>query len=239
MGLLSRMSTMFKAKVSHALDQAENPEETLDYSYQKQLELLQNVRRGLADVVSSKKRLEMQAAQLEQNAGKLEEEAKQALTMQREDLATAALQRKQAIQSQLDGLHSQLASLEQQQAKLTDTERALTTKVESFRPQKEVIKAQYSAAQAQVKIGEATSGLSEQFADVGLAVQRAKDRTEQMQARASAINELVDAGTLQDALDPDASQDDIQKQLNKLSADQNVTAELERLKAQTAGGGGS
>ena len=67
--------------------------------------------------------------------------------------------------------------LEAQQQKLIEGERTLQAKVESFRTQKEVIKAQYSAAEAQVRIGEAATGIGEQMADVGLAIQRAKDKT--------------------------------------------------------------
>ena len=87
------------------------------------------------------------------------------------------------MQAQLDGIMQQGQQLEAQQQKLIEGERTLQTKVESFRTQKEVIKAQYSAAEAQVRIGEAATGIGEQMADVGLAIQRAKDKTEQMQAR--------------------------------------------------------
>ena len=59
-GLWQRFMLIFKSKASRALDRAENPNETLDYSYEKQLELLQNVKRGVADVVTSKKRLQLQ-----------------------------------------------------------------------------------------------------------------------------------------------------------------------------------
>ena len=88
--------------------------------------------------------------------------------------------------------------LEAQQQKLIEGQKTLQTKVESFRTQKEVIKAQYSAAEAQVRIGEAATGIGEEMADVGLAIQRAKDKTEQMQARASAVEELTASGALED-----------------------------------------
>lgn len=232
MGLMARMSTIFKSKVSKALDSVEDPRETLDYSYQRQLEQLQNVRRGVADVVTSKKRIELQAAKLESQAKQWEQDARDALAQGREDLAKEALTRKQSAQQQLDGLHSQLADLEKEQAKLVKVEQQLATKVDSFRSQKEVIKAQYSAAEAQVKIGEAASGLSEEMADVGLAMQRAKDKTESMQARASAIDELLDNGTLDDAM---SSGDHLADELNKMKATQGVDADLARLKQEVGG----
>jgi phage shock protein A len=231
MGILSRMSTIFKSKMNQTLDKIEDPRQTLEYSYQKQLELLQNVKRGLADVVASKKRLELQADKLRQQAAELEDQAKQALAVGREDLARQALERKQTYSGQLDGLEPQIADLQKEQDKLTAAEQRLTTKVESFRSQKEVIKAQYTAAQASVKIGEAATGLSEEMADVGLSMQRAQDKTESMRARASAIDELVEQGTLQDG---GVSTDPVASELGKVKAKANVESDLARLKAQVS-----
>ena len=193
-GLTGRMSTVVKAKVSKLLDRAEDPAETLDYSYQKQLELLQNVKRGIADVVTSKKRIQLQEATLQQQIVKLDTQARQALAAGQEDLAKIALERKQNVQTELQSLDQQVAELEDQQAKLTDSERKLRTKIEAFRTKKEVIKAQYSAAEAQVRISEAATGVGEQMADVGLAMQRAIDKTENMKARAGAVQELEASG---------------------------------------------
>src|ERR671937_1423018 len=198
MGLLSRAGEIIKAKFNALLNRAENPQETLDYSYEKQLTSLQNVKRGIADVVTAKKRLQLQTQQLEQNVVKLDTQARQAVAAGREDLARQALERKSGIQQQLQGLDTQIQQLEQQQEKLVANEQQLQTRIEQFRSQKEVIKAQYSAAEAQVRIGEAATGIGRQLEDTGLAVQRAKDKTEQMQARASAIDELVASGDLED-----------------------------------------
>src|SRR5881409_3182423 len=197
-GLMSRASTIIKTKLWKLLDRAEDPAETLDYSYERQLELLQNVKRGIADVVTSKKRLELQETQLQQSIVKLESQAREALAAGREDLARQALERKSGLQQQLQSLDQQTQQLQQQQEKLVTSEKALSAKVEAFRTQKETIKAQYSAAEAQVKIGEAATGIGEEMADTGLAIERARDKTEQMQARAAAVDELVDSGTLED-----------------------------------------
>ncbi|MCL8208842.1 MAG: PspA/IM30 family protein [Actinomycetia bacterium] len=232
MGLMARMSTIFKAKVSKVLDQVEDPRETLEYSYQRQLEQLQQVRRGVADVVTSKKRIELQAARLQEQVQKWEEDARTALAQGREDLAREALTRRETARQQLEGLHAQIADLEKEEAKLVTLEQKLSAKVEAFRTQKEVIKAKYSAAEAQVKIGEAASGLSEEMADVGLAMQRAQDKTEAMQARAQAIDELLANGTLED---PTTTGDRLQDELNRVKAGQNIEAELARLKQEVGG----
>ena len=232
-GLMSRLATVIGAKLSKLLGQAEDPGETLDYSYEKQLQLLQNVKRGVADVVTSKKRLQLQTDQLEQSVVKLETQARQALAAGREDLARQALERKAAVQSQLQDLDGQIQQLEAQQEKLVASERQLSTKIESFRSQKETIKAQYSAAEAQVRISEAATGIGEQMADTGLAIQRAKDKTQQMQARAGALEELVESGALDDFTSDDTALD---RELAQIASSSNVDQELERMKAEVGAG---
>src|SRR4051795_7413417 len=226
-GLMERTMTIIKAKYSKLLNRAEKPSETLDYSYERQLELLQNVKRGVADVVTAKKRLQLQTQTLEQNVVKLDSQARQAVSQGREDLARQALERKSAVQQQLQGLDGQVAGLEEQQAKLVASEKQLSAKIEAFRSQKEVIKAQYSAAEAQVRIGEAATGIGEQMADTGLAIQRAKDKTEQMQARASAIEELTESGALDDFTSDSTALD---RELSQMSQQGQVDRELEAMK---------
>jgi phage shock protein A len=233
-GLFSRFATVVKAKLSKLLDRAEDPTETLDYSYEQQLRLLQDVKRGVVDVTTSKKRLTMQTAQLEQNVVKLETQARDALAAGREDLARQALERKALVQRQLQDLDAQVAQLGDQQDKLVSSEKQLQAKIEAFRSQKEVIKAQYSAAEAQVRIGEAATGIGDQMADTGLAIQRAKDKTEQMQARASAVEELIEAGTLEDFTGGDRTQ--LDRELEQIQATNQVDRELERLKAEVGPG---
>ncbi len=232
-GLMARMSLIFKAKFSKALDKAENPNETLDYSYEEQLRQLQNVKRGIADVTTAKKRLELQYTSMQQQVDKLDGQARDALKANREDLAREALTRKTTVQAQLESIMVQGQQLEAQQQKMIEGERTLSAKVEAFRTQKEVIKAQYNAAEAQVRIGEAATGIGEQMADVGMAVQRAKDKTEQLQARASAIDELTAAGSLEDFT---SSSDDIDRQLQQISHGSQVDDELAKMKAELGGG---
>jgi phage shock protein A len=237
-GLSGRMSTVVKAKISKLLDKAEDPSETLDYSYQKQIELLQNVKKGIADVVTSKKRLQLQEEKLKQQVVKLDTQARQALSAGQEDLARTALERKNVIQTELQSLDTQIAQLEQQQEQMTASEQKLRTKLEQFRSKKEVIKAQYSAAEAQVRISEAATGVGEEMADVGLAMQRALDKTENMKARADAVQELESAGTFEDltALDSGGGNDDIDRQLAQLSSSSEVDDELSKMKAELGSG---
>jgi phage shock protein A len=231
-GLTGRMSTVVKAKVSKLLDRAEDPAETLDYSYQKQVEQLQNVKKGIADVVTAKKRLQMQESSLQQSLVKLDTQARQALSQGNEELARAALERKNVAQTELQSLDTQVTELEAQQQKLTDSEKQLRAKIEAFRTKKEVIKAQYSAAEAQVRISEAATGVGEQMADVGLAMQRAVDKTENMRARADAVQELEAAGTFDDVTQLGSGEDDIDRQLKSLSSQSAVDDELAKMKGE-------
>src|SRR5262249_2584814 len=219
-------------------DRGEDPAETLDYSYQKQVEQLQNVKKGIADVVTAKKRLQMQESSLQQSLVKLDTQARQALSSGQEDLARQALERKNVAQTELQSLDTQVSELEDQQQKLTDSEQKLRAKIESFRTKKEVMKAQYSAAEAQVRISEAATGVGEQMADVGLAMQRAADKTEQMRARADAVAELEAAGTFDDLTTLGTGQDDIDRQLAELSSSSQVNDELAKMKAELGQGSG-
>jgi phage shock protein A len=235
-GMSGRMSTVIKAKISKLLDKAEDPGETLDYSYTRQLESLQQVKKGIADVVTAKKRLGMQAQKLEQSVVKLDTQARQALAQGNEPLARTALERKTLAQTELQSLDQQVAELQSQQDKLTESEKRLRTKIEAFRTKKEVIKAQYSAAEAQVRISEAATGVGEEMADVGLAMQRAVDKTEDMKARASAVEELEEAGTFEDLTQLGSGQDDIDRELAQLGTGGMVDDELAKMKAELGSG---
>src|SRR6266571_3102022 len=119
MGVMKRVSLVFKAKANRALDKMEDPREMLDYSYQRQLELLTKVRRGVADVATSRKRMEMQVAQLENQAAKLQGQAEKSIEMGREDLAREALTRKSGLNAQIESVKAQVAQLQGEEEKLT------------------------------------------------------------------------------------------------------------------------
>jgi phage shock protein A len=234
MGLWQRFTMIFKSKANRALDRAEDPRETLDYSYEKQLELLQKVRRGVADVATSRKRLELQIQGLAQQEAKLEQQARTALGQGREDLAREALTRRSGLHQQIADLQAQLAQLAEQEEKLTVAAQQLQTKVEQFRTRKETIKATYSAAEAQTKINEAFTGISSELGDVGLAIQRAEDKTAQMQARAGAIDELMASGALEDV--SGMGKDSLTLELERMASESEVESQLAALKHEVGPG---
>jgi len=232
MSILRRMSDVFQQKVSAAVDKAEDPSQALDLSYQKQLEALQQARRSVADVLTSEKRLELQADQLTQSIAKLQGQARTALGQGKEDLAREALTRAQLAQTQLDGLTQQIVAVKQQEQKLEITVQKLQARIETFRMQRDTMKAQYQAAKASTNVAETATGLSEQMADVSMMVDRSRDKIAQMQARSAAVGQLLDSGVLDD---PGASGgDDIDRQLGSGSGDAAVQAQLDAMKQQMA-----
>jgi len=222
------MELVVKSKANKLLDRYEDPRETLDYSYQKQLELLQQVKRSTATVITAKKRLELQRMKLQQNIQKLDSQARDAVNAGRDDLARLVLERKTNNTIEIENLTTQIQEQEIEQEKLINTEKKLSAKINAFRTKKETIKAQYTAAEAQVKVKEAVTGISEEMADVGFAIERAEEKTETMRAKSSALDEMVELG----ALDEIGGEDEIERELKKMKTTTGVDDELAKLKVE-------
>jgi phage shock protein A len=220
---------VIKQKANIIIDKYEDPREALDYSYTKQNELLNKLRRDIAEVVTAKRRLEMQKAKLWDNIRTLDEQARRSIDAEREDLAKLALERKNANLMQLQGLDKQIAEMLSEQEKLEQTEKRLSTKVEEFKSKKEVIKAQYSAAEAQVRIKENVTGISEEMTDIGMSLSKAEEKTEKMKAKSGALDEMIDSGVLTDYT---SSKDSIEKELEQITLKGSVDEELAKLKAE-------
>jgi len=238
MSLWSRFLNLFRMRASAALDKAEDPGQVMDYSYGKQLEQLQQLRRSIAEVVTNEKRLDLLQSQVQQQINKLDQQAMQALQANREDLARMALQRKDGLVAQISGYEQQIAQLRAQEENLIAMERKISSRVEAFRTQKEMVKAQYGAAQAQVKINEAVTGISQEMTEMNLAMQRAQDKVLTMQSRANAMETLIEQGTLSEqGLLGSGSGDTLDRQLQQISSQQNVEAQLQAMKQQLQLGG--
>jgi phage shock protein A len=229
MTLFQRAHDIVAAKTNKALDAAEKPDEMLDYSYEQMLDQITKVRRALVDIAASRKQIELQEQQLQHSVDHLNDQAKAALAEGKEDLAREALSRKAAAQQQIDGLEPQHQQLTEQEQKLEQTLSALQDRVNKFRTQKETLKAQYTAAQAMTSVNESVAGISSTLGDSGAELQRAQDKISTMQARAGALDELLQSGVLEDV---GGDTDDIQKELDQAGQDAEVDKELAALKAQ-------
>src|ERR671932_104151 len=230
---MNRISTVVKQKVSTLLDKYEDPKDALDYSYTKQTEMLNKLRRDIAEVITAKKRLGMQKAKLLDNIRTLDEQSRRAIDTDREDLARLALERKNVNLLQVQNLEKQIAEMQTDQEKLEQTEKRLSTKVEEFNSKKEVIKAQCSAAEAEVRIKESVTGISEEMTDVGISMNKAEEKTEKMKAKSQALDEMIDSGVLTDYTS--STSDDggsIEKELEDVVSRESVDQELAKLKAE-------
>jgi phage shock protein A len=227
--MFNRLRLSLKAKISRRLDRAENPGEILDYSYQRQVEQLHHMRRGVADLVTAKKHVERQRDRHQDQFLKLHNGARKALELGREDIARQALERQQRVGQELIGLNQQVSELERQQAQMVARERDTRAKLERFRSRKEITKAQYAAAKAQLAISEGVAGLSSQLRDAGLSIQRTMDKVEEMNLRADVLEELERAGTLAPI---GSGEDDIDRQLRAMSSGGSIDAEISRLRGE-------
>jgi phage shock protein A len=233
MTLFQRAHNILAAKANKALDAAEKPDEMLDLSYEQMLDHITKVRQALVTIAASRKQIELQEAQLQHSVDHLQDQAKAALSMGKEDLAREALSRKSAAQAQIDGMETQHQQLTEEEDKLTQTLQALQQRVNQFRTQKETLKAQYAAASATASVNESVAGISGTLGDSGAALQRAQDKIANMQARAGALDELLQSGVLEDV---GGGNDDIQKELDEAGSSADVDRELAALKAQIGPG---
>ena len=231
MSLLGRIAFAVRAKLNALLNRASDPSSELDYSYEQLRDELQRVTRGIADVTTQKKRLEIHRRRLRENVEKYDGQAREALRQDREDLARRALEKKQAHVSQITELTGQIETLQGTQDRLVGKRAELSSQIEQFRTHKETVKARYEAAEASARVSEAFTGVGDTMEDVSRAMERATERTERMEARAAALEELEATGQLENVLDDG---DDIDRELDRLSSERSVENELETLRAQLA-----
>jgi len=225
MSILSRVLLLLRIRSSSALDSVEDPRQVLDYAYSQQQEMLRKLRGGLVEVATAKQQLSRQAQLLAQRIPAMEEQARRAVEHGREDLARVALERKHSAAAELEGLGRQLAEVADEESKLTAAERRLAARIEEFRIHREVVAAKFSAAHAHVRISEALTGVSGELAELGMAVGRAEEKTDRLRARASAIDALIESGTL----DAVRSGDSVETELRRLSTAAAVESELASL----------
>ena len=228
MGIWSRVRLLLNTEVSSALDQAEDPRQVLDYAYNQQQQLLITLRRGLVDVATSKQQLEHQARRLETRIPQLDDQARRAVGAGRDDLARVALERKRLALSEMEGLTKQIAEVESDKQRLAAQERTLQVRVEQFRTHREVVSARYTAAEAEVRLKESLAGVSGELAELSMAVGRAEEKADRLQARARAIDSLVDLGSFP----PIGGGDFVEAELLRITVSKEIDDELAKIKSE-------
>ncbi|HET9780818.1 MAG TPA: PspA/IM30 family protein [Candidatus Dormibacteraeota bacterium] len=220
MGIADRLKVLLAKGANVALAPAPDPRVTHQTTHQKQRALLNQVIKATREVTTAKERLKATADDVRAKLPAMEDQARNELRLGHEAAARVALQRRQVVANELATLERQLAEVEKEEAALIIIEQRLSGQIEAVAARQEVIKARYSAAEAQVRMNEAMTGVSQDFADLTAALQRAEQTTEAMQARATAIDRLVEEGDLESiglATVPDAAaDDDVERRLNAL-----------------------
>lgn len=228
MSLMSRLLLLLKVKASAALDEAEDPRQTVEYAYAAHQELLRQVKQGLVDVATSANVLKRQTEKLRARIPQCQQQAGHALQLGREELARLVLQRKQTALAELEELERQVADVAEQEGQLCRAERRLAAQVEGLGTRRDALSARYTAAEAQVRVHQAFAGLAGEIGDVWAALERAEGKTERMLARAAAIDLLIDNGSLPSP----GGADPLGRELGAAAAGQAIEAELGALKAQ-------
>ena len=237
MKISTRIGNLFRIKTNKALDRIDDPRESLDDSYDRQVDLLAQLRRGLAEVATARKRIELQGEELGARYDRLGDQAQEAMNQGRDDLARIALERRSGLEQEIAALRGQFDALKQQEARLQENERRMTARIAAFRTQKETLKASYTASAAQVKANESVAGLSTDFNGVGRAIDQAKDKVLQMQARAAATDDLIARGVVQDqTASPD---EDLDHQLAAGRTKADIERQLQVMREQRRRRGGA
>lgn len=230
MGMLKRAASILSAKVNALFGKIEDPKEMLDYSYEKQKELLQKVNQGIANVMTSKKQLEIKREELKAKVEKYQNQAERAVAAGRDDLAKIALNRKIETQQIINTLDAQISGLDKNLENLKITKQKLEVKIQQFGTKKEILKAQYDASKAVVQVQESLTGLSEDIGDIKSTVDRMEEKIEKQRARAEAITTMIDTGMIEEIDFGSEKKDDIDRELAKIGANSNVENELKALR---------
>jgi phage shock protein A len=230
MTIMERMRNLFRIKANRALDRLDDPRESLDDSYDRQVDMLAQLRRGLAEVATARKRIELQGQEIGTRYDRLGDQAQEAMDQGREDLARIALERRSGLEQEIVTLRGQFETLRQQETRLEENERRMTARVAAFRTQKETLKASYTASAAQVKANESVAGISADFNGVGRAVDQARDKVLHMQARAAATDELIARGVVQDQTA--APDEDLDHQLAAGRSRSDIERQLQAMRDQ-------
>ena len=218
---LNQFSKMMKSSVETLLAPAADPRETFTSPQQRRELMLDRVREALTQNAALLKRLHSRLNQAKEKLPYLEEQARNALREKREDFARLTLQHRQLTVIEIRSIESQIREAQQEAQRIAIIEQKVVTQIESFHTRQEMIAARYNAAEAQVMAHEAVGGVTDELSDLGAALEITEEKVENMQARASALEQLTETGVLSDQM---FAQHEI---------DHAVDEQLAKLKSQT------
>lgn len=195
--ILRRVRLILRDWLRALLAPPEDPRQAFVEPASQHRELLARVRRAKENIASSLIQLEAKTTQVRDRLPELEERARQSLTAGREDLARLALQLRHVASEEVQTLDGQILELEQEEQSIALVEERLIAQIGAFEVRQQVVQARHDTAEAQVRVREAMTGVSDDLNGLGAALEQTEQRTESMQAQASAIDELVQLGVLE------------------------------------------
>ena len=222
--LIRQFSSFLKTGLEALLEPAEDPRKTFASPQQRQADLLARVREALERNAALHGRLDKRISQLQAKTPQLEELARQAVAAGRDDMARLALQQRQLAVIELKALESNRGEVQLEEQRIAIIEQRLTAQIEAMRVRQEMTAVRYTAAESQVMVSEAVNGVSQELSDLGQSIEQTEQKAEHMQARAFAIEQLVDLDAL------DLSGDPLGQQLLQVELEKAVEIQLSALK---------
>lgn len=195
MGIGKRILQIFRSR-RFGGDDVEELKDKLDETYRNQTALLQRVRRAVADVATSRKRIELQLAAINQQGAELDDQARQLVAHGNDAEARAVLTRKVTLEKTAADLQTRHADLRAEEVKLEDSATQMEHEIEDFRARRDTLVARHTAATAQSEMDSATRGINSSVSDVGQAMDSAERQTRELEAKADAVDELVAEGII-------------------------------------------
>jgi len=224
--LFHRLTAKLKNGLESLLQPAEDPRDAFLDPRERQQNLLARVQEALAQNRALCQHLENRISQVRTQLPNLERTAQQALAAGREDTARQALRQRQLTLNELKNLEGCAKEVALEEGRIGLIEQHLSAQIETLNVRQEVVNARYTAAESQMMAQEAISDINNDLSYLGLALEKVEQNTEQMQARTTALNELVDIGIVESASSPS----EVAKQLLEVEVTKAVEAELARLK---------
>ncbi len=218
MGVYSRMSDIVNSNLHSLLDRAEDPEKMIRLIIQEMEDTLVEVRSTSVRTIARRKTLEREIAQLGEDIEEWDGKAELAVRKAREDLARAALVYKTKLAEKRELLSRELALITEELAKLDADVGKLHAKLKDAKARQKSLIIRRQSASSRLK---AKRKLDESK------LQDALNRFEQYEGRIDTLEAQVEAEDL-------GRDRDLADEFADLEADEQVEAELARLRSKVA-----
>lgn len=164
MSLWSRLVRLITGEARSSIARLSDPSASVDAAYRAQLELVDEVRRHLVELLTARKRLEMQVA---------------------------AWDRTGVRRAEVDALRTEIDGLRAREETVAASVERLRRRADALRAEREITKARVAAARAEIAAHGTAAGVTPQESEVRALLDDARDRTLELEARAAALAELV------------------------------------------------